>query len=52
MLFTYKIKDQLPNLKAIVQYKGTLAQEYPDVYEVNNDNILTFNDHYYFLFII
>ena len=32
--FYFKIKDQLPSLKAIVQYRGKLVQEYPDVYEV------------------
>lgn len=31
----HQIRDQLPELKAIVQYKGKLAQTYPDVYEVN-----------------
>ena len=30
-----QIRDQLPELKAIVQYKGKLAQTYPDVYEVS-----------------
>jgi long-chain-fatty-acid--CoA ligase ACSBG len=27
-----KIRDELPELKAIVQYKGELSQDYPDVY--------------------
>jgi long-chain-fatty-acid--CoA ligase ACSBG len=27
-----KIRDELPELKAIVQYKGELSQEYPNVY--------------------
>jgi long-chain-fatty-acid--CoA ligase ACSBG len=28
-----KIRDELPELKAIVQYKGELSQEYPNVYD-------------------
>jgi long-chain-fatty-acid--CoA ligase ACSBG len=27
------IRDQLPNLKAIIQYKGQLSGQYQDVYE-------------------
>ena len=29
-----QVRDRLPHLKAIVQYKGKLSQEYPNVYEV------------------
>ena len=29
-----QIRDELPELKAIVQYKGELSQEYPNVYNV------------------
>ena len=28
-----EVRDRLPHLKAIVQYKGKLSQEYPNVYE-------------------
>ena len=31
-----QIRDELPELKAIVQYKGELSQEYPNVYTVCN----------------
>lgn len=30
-----QIRDNLPDLKAIVQYKGKLSQEYKDVYDVS-----------------
>ena len=29
-----QIRDRLPHLKAIVQYKGKLSQQYPNVHEV------------------
>ena len=31
-----QVRDQLPHLKAIVQYKGKLSQEYENVYDVSN----------------
>lgn len=34
MYFTLQIRDELPELKAIVQYKGELSQDYPGVYNV------------------
>ena len=34
-----QVRDRLPHLKAIVQYKGKLSQEYPDVYEVTFTHI-------------
>ena len=30
-----QIRDELPELKAIVQYKGKLSQEYSNVYDVS-----------------
>ena len=33
-IYTFQVREQLPNLKAIVQYKGELSNQYPDVYEV------------------
>ena len=30
-----QVKDRLPHLKAIVQYKGKLSQEYDKVYDVS-----------------
>ena len=35
-----QVRDRLPHLKAIVQYKGQLSQEYHNVYEVT----CTFNN--------
>ena len=34
-----QVRDRLPHLKAIVQYKGKLSQEYPNVYEVTCTHI-------------
>ena len=31
---TFQIRDEIPELKAIVQYKGELSQDYPEVYNV------------------
>jgi long-chain-fatty-acid--CoA ligase ACSBG len=33
-----KVKNDLPYLKAIIQYKGKVTENYPDVYEVCYDN--------------
>lgn len=30
-----QIRERLPHLKAIVQYKGKLSQDYPDTYDVS-----------------
>ena len=30
-----QVRKDLPNLKAIVQYKGKLSESYPDVYDVS-----------------
>lgn len=30
-----QIRDRLPHLKAIVQYKGKLSQNYDNVYDVS-----------------
>ncbi len=35
-MFVPQIRDSLPNLKAIVQYKGKLSEEYKDVYDVGH----------------
>ena len=42
ILSCYQIKDQLPHLKAIVQYKGKLSQQYPNVLEVSGLNFISF----------
>jgi len=31
-----QVRDRLPHLKAIVQYKGKLSEQYPNVYEVTH----------------
>ena len=35
-LLPLQVRDCLPHLKAIVQYKGKLSQKYPNVYEVTH----------------
>jgi len=36
LLFSFtQMRDKLPHLKAIVQYKGEVAKDYPDVYNVH-----------------
>ena len=35
-LLPLQVQDDLPHLKAIVQYKGKLSQKYPNVYEVTH----------------
>ena len=34
-----KVRDQLPNLKAIIQYTGTLKEKYENVYTVSNASL-------------
>ncbi len=35
VVFCAQIRDKLPHLKAIVQYKGKLAQNHENVYDVS-----------------
>ena len=35
VLLCLQIRDRLPHLKAIVQYKGSLSQAYDKVYDVS-----------------
>ena len=46
MLYFLQIRDELPELKAIVQYKGELSQEYPNVYDVRA--YLSMNNYMYY----
>jgi len=34
-----KVRDQLPNLKAIIQYTGTSKEKYENVYTVSNASL-------------
>ena len=34
-----QVRKDLPHLKAIVQYKGKLSEQYPDVYDVSSIHI-------------
>ena len=34
VILSHQVRDKLPHLKAIVQYKGELSKDYPDTYSV------------------